>query len=273
MISRVVKLGLLLGLILGLVCVVVGLLIGGPLVVSIARAVGWLEFSFWRFLWRGRPHPFELEAALRQVCVERYHTEIWAAPLRRLEDRKNYPGSLDSLVSALQSLNWVERFAARHTLVALASDTTIRLKKQAPHLLCTTCLVRCGSRSVRLARRTSVTYYGCRACDQSQGFLESPGKVVAVLDSTMGEGQVQQNGMLQVNWLLRRSLFDFDQVEVIRATDEDVERFTVQVRNDTDAWRRRRYKKMPCVVAPGCKLSENTLRILMTQFKGVEYRT
>lgn len=210
---------------------------------------------------------------MRQVCVERYHTEIWAAPLRRLEDRKNYPGSFDSLVTALQSLDWVERFAARHTLLALACDTTLRLKKQAPHLLCTICLVRCGSRSVRLSRRTSVTYYGCRVCDQSREFLEWPGKVVAVLDSTMGEGQGQQNGMLQVNWLRRRSLFDFDQVEMIHATDEDVERFAVQVHNDTDAWRCRRYKKVRCVVAPNCELSENTLRILRTQFRQVEYRT
>jgi hypothetical protein len=34
------------------------------------------------------------------------------------------------------------------------------------------------------------------------------------------------------------------------------------VGNDTDEYRRPRYKNMPCHVAPECALSENTLRVL-----------
>jgi hypothetical protein len=70
-----------------------------------------------------------------------------------------------------------------------------------------------------------------------------------------------QDGLLQVNWLARQALFDFDQIEIIRATDEDVERFTVQAGNDTDAFRRPGYALMRCLIAPDCRLSENTLRI------------
>ena len=44
------------------------------------------------------------------------------------------------------------------------------------------------------------------------------------------------------------TLFDFDEIEIKDATDEEVERFIVQVGNDTDAWRLERYSKVVCTV-------------------------
>jgi len=55
----------------------------------------------------------------------------------------------------------------------------------------------------------------------------------------------------------------------VQASDEEVERFAVQVGNDTDPLRRSRYKWMHCVVGPDCHLSENTLRILGSIFAEV----
>ncbi len=127
------------------------------------------------------------------------------------------------------------------------------------------------SSEVRLPEGTPVTYYGCRACSQSKDFLEWSGKIVAVLDSNMMQERVQQDSVLRVNGRLHQSLFDFDWVEVMQATDEEVEKFAVQVGNDTDAVRQPRYKKMRCVIAQDCKLSKNTLRILRSRFWRVEY--
>jgi hypothetical protein len=78
-----------------------------------------------------------------------------------------------------------------------------------------------------------------------------------------------ENQTLRVNWLLRRSLFDFDRVEIIQASDEDVERFVVQVGNDTDPLRKPRYQEMTCRLGVDCHLSENTLRILEHTFREV----
>jgi hypothetical protein len=78
--------------------------------------------------------------------------------------------------------------------------------------------------------------------------------------------QAENQAELQVNWLRRRNLYDFGRVEIIEATDEEVERFAVQVGNDTDEWRKPRYKQMPCIVSAQCRLSENTLRILDRMF-------
>jgi hypothetical protein len=115
-----------------------------------------------------------------------------------------------------------------------------------------------------------ITYYGCRICGQSREYFYLPQGVVAVLDTSWGKVQAEEDGLLQVNWLIHRTLFDFDRIKIIQATDEDVERFAVQVGNDTDPFRRLRYQQMSCVVGSECRLSENTIRILERMFGQVE---
>lgn len=92
-------------------------------------------------------------------------------------------------------------------------------------------------------------------------------KVVAVLDGSWAE-ETRDEGIdvHRVNWLQHQSIFDFDWVEIMQATDEDVEHFAMQVGNDTDDWRGSRYRQMPCLVSPDCNLSENTIRILQELF-------
>ncbi len=153
---------------------------------------------------------------------------------------------------------------ATEWLRAIARRTTEQLGDRSPQVLCPFCLTRYKARKVLLESSAYITYYGCRICGQSREFLE--GRVVAVLDSRMDTERVQQDGTLRVNWLVRRALFDFDEVEIVQAPDEDVERFVVQVGNDTDDFRRSRYKKMACTIVSDCRLSENTLRILKSTF-------
>jgi hypothetical protein len=109
-------------------------------------------------------------------------------------------------------------------------------------------------------------YYGCRACGQSREVLNLKRGVTAVLDNAGTVEQLPQAEELKVNWLHRRSLFDFDRVEIVQATDEEVERFAVSVGNDTDETRRVRYQGMECVISPACELSLNTQRILEYTF-------
>ena len=98
---------------------------------------------------------------------------------------------------------------------------------------------------------------------QRQNFRE----VVAVLDADWA-AETERVGVdkQRVNWLRRQKLFDFDWVEIVNATDEDVDNFAVQIGNDTDDWRQLRYPQMQCVISPQCALSENTLRILKNTF-------
>jgi hypothetical protein len=156
--------------------------------------------------------------------------------------------------------------AAPQLLEEIAEDTTHRLAELAPRLLCSRCLGRCGAQEMRLSLLRTLSYYRCQACGQSQAFFEFEGRVIAVLDRQMTTGQVEAGPDLRVNWLARRSLFCFDEVEIIQASDEEVELFAVQVGNDTNPARQAGYRQMRCLVASDCALNENTLRVLQYTF-------
>ena len=72
--------------------------------------------------------------------------------------------------------------------------------------------------------------------------------------------------IFRIYWTFHQQVCDFTSVQIIHATDEEVERFAVQVGNDTDPYRASRYKKMRCILGPRCHLSENTVRILRRMF-------
>jgi hypothetical protein len=281
---------------------VLGLLLAGGLGMSL---VSWL-LGFGRrpdpihlhryrplwFWWRRRPRRNQLEAALRQAVEAMPEARpVWDPAWQYLA--KEQPDLLNQMITWLQSRDWLERFTARHLLVDaggeavphlqtvatkitsplrptaiellrdIEQETAGRIAPRAGQLLCPRCLARCGPHEIPITDTLEIRYYGCRVCSQSWEFLE--GQVVAVLDRRMvDEVEVAQD--IRINWLSRRALFDFDRVEIIRATDEEVERFAVQVGNDTDPVRRVRYPKMACVIRPGCQLSENTIKILQRTF-------
>jgi len=146
----------------------------------------------------------------------------------------------------------------------IAAHTRQQVYNKRNSLLCPYCCTRPGPLKVKPTRWKTVTYYGCRSCGQTNHFLS--GTTVALLDQAAPAGPIEKNGLIQINWLARRELFDFDAVEIRNATDEDVERFVVQIGNDTDEWRRKRYAELGCTVSPDCQLSPNIRRILARQF-------
>ena len=161
--------------------------------------------------------------------------------------------------------------ALQPLMVALLRDIALWTKAQfsyrLSHFICLTCFHHFGAHKIPLDQKKSITYYGCRACRQSRKSLEvQAGGVIASLDGGMVEEYRLENERLHVNWLILGKLFDFDAVEIINASDEAVERFAVQVGNDTDEFRQPRYKQMDCVVAADCRLSRNTMRILERMF-------
>src|SRR5262245_36442491 len=77
--------------------------------------------------------------------------------------------------------------------------------------------------------------------------------------------------LIRISWLAYGRLFDFDKIEIIQVTDEDVERFAIQIGNDVDKERRKIYSKMLCLISSDCGLSENTIWIL-TKGIGLDVR-
>ena len=152
------------------------------------------------------------------------------------------------------------RFVARQLRQDIAKLTEAHLSHRVDRLFCPNCLVRCGKHKLSFGLWSSLSYYGCRACQQSRSFLE--GRLVAVLDSNMTAELTVTDKVIRVNWLQKRTLGDFEEIWIIQASDEDVERFAMQIGNDTDTVRKSRYKQIFYTIAPSCPLSENSLRVL-----------
>ncbi len=161
----------------------------------------------------------------------------------------------------------------RSVVIEIVKDiaqATQHLGNRPEQLLCLRCLVHPSPHRADLPWQPDVTYYGCRACHQSQEFIDCPKGAIVALDADWQGNQDRPDGSVWFNWLPRRGLFDFDRVEIVRATDKDVEQFAMQVGNDTDPIRKPCYTQMRCVVNPSCGLSENTLRVLEGTFGQVE---
>ena len=201
------------------------------------------------------------------------------------------------MIVQLSSSDWTSRFIARHTLVTLGgeavpflqsvvseragplnptalwllrsieAETTARIFPRIKRTLCYYCQVSCRAYWTDIPGQLSMVYYGCRQCRQSRKIWTGP--VVVVLDQNL-QTEVEIADQYRVNWLRRRTLFDFDRVEIVQALDEEVERFAVQIGNDTYEPRRRRYARMTCLIKAGCQLSENSVRVLNQVFGRVE---
>ncbi|MEM7346906.1 MAG: hypothetical protein AAF485_21920, partial [Chloroflexota bacterium] len=163
----------------------------------------------------------------------------------------------------------------RHPLKPLASqllydiqrETKYRLGQSPDYHYCLTCLYLCDARTI--SRSSSLVYYGCRLCGQSRNIFT--GKLIAILDNETILEQRREGQTLWVNWLIDRRLFDFSAVRIEQATDEEVERFIVQIGNDTDAKRQKRYAQIECRVSADCELSENSHRLLQKTFGEVVF--
>lgn len=252
---------------------------------------------------QGRPLLSEVEAALRQGL--RYSASLrkfWGGRLERLAQAKKDYVSVGQVVRDLSHVHWFRRFLGRHllfeigghavealedaaygrssygqedarwVLYCISADTTARLAAAPDRWICPDCWVGCGQLWIDRPWRSDWQFYGCRNCRRSRELLDRSQEMVVLLDNR-SSGLSYNDGLIRANWFTRRTLFDFDSIEITQATDEEVERFAVQVGNDTDPLRRSRYPQMRCTIGPDCQLSTNTLRILQSRFGQVEQTT
>jgi len=108
----------------------------------------------------------------------------------------------------------------------------------------------------------------CRVCGKASRY-EGVQEVVAVLDNHGNSYPQQKGDVLKVNWLKQKQPFDFDEVEIIAATDEQVEEFVRQTRFDSDI-PAQKLRDMPCQINTQCRFQRtNTMTILEQIFGNV----
>ncbi len=189
-----------------------------------------------------------------------------------------YPGMValgGKTVTLLHPLLARRLYEPQPVIIQLLQDisrsTTGMFGRRVAEMLCPYCLARYTTHTIDPSwLEAEITYCGCRICSQSREVIRCKGKIIAVLNRQMEVGRQPHQDNLSINWLAGRKLFDFDEVHIIDATDEDVERFAVQIGNDTDPLRVSGYKQIRCLVSPGCAMSNNTMKILRHIFGQVE---
>lgn len=161
-------------------------------------------------------------------------------------------------------------FDPKEEFAALAFQTLSELNEllapTAHALLCGKCLTRFIWKVARVGGVGEAPYLTCRQCGRAGNGLRAVNLVVAVLDAGMSAPCLIEHTTARVHALGRNGLFDFDGVEVVQASDYQVERFCMMVGNDTDPERSARYREMLCQVWHHATLSENSLNVLRSIF-------
>jgi hypothetical protein len=266
------------------------------------QAIAGLPFGwFHRLIPNRKPRPYahEVEAALREACnVPWGGRHAWRKYLRRLDQTKDKAIPIETLIADLHNFHWFKRFLARQGLLhrggeavealatlpqgsaaslqeiaswllrSISAETTSRIGQEPGLWVCLQCLARCEAHSIPLDWQPDLVFYGCRICRRSAEVLYCPQGIVAMLDHGQTRKYEQKDGLLRVNWIVYRAMFDFDRVEISQASDEEVERFVVQMGNHVDP-SRKPTREMSCLIDSGCRLSENSMRVLESVFGSI----
>jgi len=168
---------------------------------------------------------------------------------------------------ACQSLVWLDGFPAPEALLDCLADPVPDVRRVACRALQA---ARCRDALVPLCYLTRDDDAGvCAAAQRALWSLQESfgiANIVCVL-AAPERGPEVKNGSLRINWCQRRKLFAFDAIEILQATDDDVERFCIQVGNDTHLFSQGQSSGLECVVQT--RLADNTMRILRRTFDSV----
>ena len=101
----------------------------------------------------------------------------------------------------------------------------------------------------------------CRQCKKTS-FGISVTNVALVIDQNATWKSKLVNGIFKLNLKLLEDLPDFNVVEIGHHTAEDIERFCIQIGNDSDMHRVPTYKKIAYRALPGISMSQKSIALL-----------
>ena len=113
-----------------------------------------------------------------------------------------------------------------------------------------------------------VPYVACRKCGSTL-YTNVFSRVRAVLDHSMEKPFHHSHGLFRVNWFHFEAMFDFDQVEIGEASDEEVLAFTLKIANDMDPYRTGRPRKPLCFLRNESTITPNTIGVLGKVYENV----
>ena len=233
-----------------------------------------------------RPNFRELEQAVLSLSPGR-----GTCPFSELADETVQLDRLNEWTQGMTASDWRRRCISRHMCLryeALAVDHLHQLEiddlnhhamiESTLRTICeSTKRLRsrrfyCASCYAKVARHRAGPwrYRGCRVCRRSHDLVDYRTCVAAVLDSRLEGEYSLVGGKLCIHWTGLEEGCDFDQVELVHATDEMIERLAMSVHNEGDRYRRRLARKATCYVSAECQLFDNSRRLLERTFAKVQ---
>jgi HEAT repeat protein len=128
--------------------------------------------------------------------------------------------------------------------------------------LCSNCFTRFEPKYHQLSITYKIKCYVCMTCGKAGGMLFDVNEIIAVLNENMNENFIQVNGIIRMNWLKNRIMFDMDRIEIVSASDQDVKELVGIIKSDPDELRAKNRKKILCSIKENVSLEPETLEML-----------
>lgn len=178
---------------------------------------------------------------------------------------------------AIEPLSDIVNHPVFKTEKALASLNSLKrlVLPRDGQLYCVKCVARAMSFKSPTYNNTNIFfsdsffYVACRKCESNLFFSEEIRRVILVLDRNMEEDMTVDGENLVVNQLRRDQLTDFDEIRIIDADDYQVERFAMQIKNDTDDKRREWLSYTLVHLNSKLSLSQSKINMLRDHFEVV----
>ncbi len=135
--------------------------------------------------------------------------------------------------------------------------------------VCHYCFHRYHERNLQSESYGTFSFYTCRNCGSDAYRLIKTEKVILFLDSSLKETYVIWESWVYVNWLVVKTPFDYDEIEIRSDEGAHLEEMVMILNNDMDETRRKKMKEIPVKTGPGLSLSQAKKNLLIHNFKQV----
>ena len=177
---------------------------------------------------------------------------------------------LSLLCNEIESLTKKMNKSEARSAFRVLKDTAKMQRKQIQDGFCTTHL----ARFVKQDHPSGIDYLGCRKCGSTLFGIRAP-EVVLVLDSYMNPLMDIYPSSVYINALAAPDgvSIDFDRVEIGPCNRENIRELCMNIGNDTDTFRARKYGEMKCKVRRGATIGKEIFNLLSNQFAEVTYES
>lgn len=130
--------------------------------------------------------------------------------------------------------------------------------------LCSYCFNYFETRFHQLAMKTKIKTCVCRTCGKTGMILPDIHEVIAVLDKKMDEDFIHLPGIVRINWLKRRKMFDINRIVIKSASKTDFKELISTLDADDFMSRPGSRKDILCTISKKCKFGSSMVDELRT---------